>query len=158
MKTQKSLLLVASTDCTPVHLLSLNKWGWGKSGFFSVAQSYISLQSPQALIETTIVSKQVWDPLDLPKVNFFRWVLMHRKVLTGENLVKTGFIGPHRCSMCCNALETMDHLFLDCPFTQEVWKISLQGLNATVPKQISVVNLFSLWKARYPQEIQSSTN
>jgi hypothetical protein len=47
---------------------------------------------------------------------------------------------------------------VDCPFAQEVWKISLQGLNVTVPNQISVVNLFSSWKARYPQEIQSSPN
>jgi hypothetical protein len=156
LQTQKSLLLVALTDCAPVHLLLPDKWGWGKSGFFTVARGYISLQSPQAMIETTTLWKQIWDPLGLPKVNFFCWVLMHRKVLTGENLVKRGFIGPHRCSMCCNALETMDHLFVDCPFTQEVWKISLQGLNATVPKQISVVNLISSWKARYPQEIPSS--
>jgi hypothetical protein len=82
---------------------------------------------------------------------------MHKKVLTGENLVKRGVIGPHRCSMCCNALETMDHLFVDCPFAQEVWKISLQGLNVTVPKQITVVTLFSSWKACYPHEVQSSS-
>jgi hypothetical protein len=153
---QKSLLLAALTDCAPVHLLSRDKWGWGKSGFYSVAQGYNTLHPPQALNETTTLWKQVWDPLGLPKVNFFSWVLMHRKILTGENLAKRGFIGPHRCPMCCNALEMMDHLFVDCPFTQEVWKISLQGLNATAPRQISVVDLFSSWKARYPQEIQSS--
>jgi hypothetical protein len=85
-----------------------DKWGWGKSGFFTIAQGFISLQSPQAPIETTTLWKQVWDPLGLPKVNFFCWVLMHRKVLTGENLAKRGIIGPHRCSMCCNALEMTD--------------------------------------------------
>jgi hypothetical protein len=135
-----------------------DKWGWGKSGFYSVAQGYISLQSPQALIESVIPWKQIWDPLGLPKVNFFCWVLMHKKLLTGENLTKRGIIGPHRCPMCCNAPETTDHLFVDCHFAQEVWKISLQGLNVTTLNHISVVNLFSSWKARYPQETQSSPN
>ena len=83
---------------------------------------------------------------------------MHMKLLTGENLTKRGIIGPHRCPMCCNAPETTDHLFVDCPFAQEVWKISLQGLNITTLNHISVVNLFSSWKARYPQETQSSPN
>jgi hypothetical protein len=156
MHLQKSLLLVALTDCAPLHLLSRDKWGWGKSGFYSVAQVYNALQPPQASKETTTLWKQVWDPLGLPKVNFFSWVLMHRKILTGENLAKRGFIGPHRYPMCCQALEMMDHLFIDCPFAQEVWKISLQGLNATAPRQISVVELFSSWKERYPQEIQSN--
>jgi hypothetical protein len=119
-----------------VHLLLSDKWGWGKTGFYTAAQGFISLQSPQALIESTTLWKQVWDPLGLPKINFFCWVLMHRKVLTGENLAKRGIIGPHRCSMCCNALEMMDHLFVDCPFAQEVWKISLQDLNVRVPNRL----------------------
>jgi hypothetical protein len=59
---------------------------------------------------------------------------MYRKILTGENLAKRGLIGPHRCPMCFHALETMDHLFVDCPFVQEVWKISLQGLTATTAR------------------------
>jgi hypothetical protein len=81
---------------------------------------------------------------------------MHKKTLTGKILAKQGFIGPHRCPMCCRAPETMEHLFVDCPFAQEVWKISLQGLNATPPRQISMIDLFSSWKVRYPQETQSS--
>jgi hypothetical protein len=81
---------------------------------------------------------------------------MHMKILTCENIAKIGFIGPHRCPMCFHALEMMDHLFLDCPFAQDVWKISLQGLNARALRHISVVDLFSSWKAHYPQEIQSS--
>jgi hypothetical protein len=144
------------TDCAPIHLLSRNKWGWGKIGFYSVAQGYSALHPPQALKETATLRKKVWDPLGLPKVNFFRWVLMHRKILTEENMAKRGFIGPHRCPMCFQALEMMDHLFVDCPFTQEVWKIALQGLNATAPRQISMVELFSSWKACYPQDTQSS--
>jgi hypothetical protein len=64
----------------------MDKWGWGKTGIYTTAQGFTSLQSHQASIESTSLWKQVWDPLGLPKVNFFFWVLMHKKVLTGENL------------------------------------------------------------------------
>ena len=122
MHLQKSLLLFALTDCAPLHLLSRDKWGWGKSGFYSVAQGYNALQPPQASKETTTLWKQVWDPLGLPKVNFFSWVLMHGKILTGENLAKRGFIGAHRYPMCCQALEMMDHLFVDRPSRKKYGK------------------------------------
>jgi hypothetical protein len=120
MHSQKSLLLATLTDCTHVHLLSRDKWGWGNSDFYTVSQGYNTLHPPKALKETMTLWKQIWDPLYLPKVNFFNWVLMHKKTLTGENVEKRGFIGSHRCPMCCSAPETMEHLFVDCPFAQEV--------------------------------------
>jgi hypothetical protein len=152
----KNLLLATLTDCAPVHLLSRDKWGWGHFDFYSVAQGYNTLHLPQAPNETTTLWKQIWDPLSLPKVNFFNWVIMHKKTLTGKNLEKRGFIGPHRCPMCCQAPEMMEHLFVDYPFAQEVWKISLQGLNSTPLRHILMIDLLSSWKVRYPQETQRS--
>jgi hypothetical protein len=157
LQNQNNLLLVALTGLAPVHLLSTEKWGWGKTRIYTAVQGFTSLQSHQVSIQSTSIWKQVWDPLGLPKVNFFFWVLMHKKVLTGENLIKRGIIGPHRCSLCCNALETMDHLFVDCPFAQEVWNLFLHDLNVTAPTQITVVTLFSSWKARYPHVVQSKS-
>jgi ribonuclease HI len=82
---------------------------------------------------------------------------MHKKSLTGENLIKRGVAGPHRCPLCYSAIETMDHFFVDCPFSQEAWKITLNGLNATTPTQTIVTTLFSSWKARYPQVVHSKS-
>jgi hypothetical protein len=156
MHLEKSLFLAILTDCTPVNLLSRDKWGWGNSCFYSVAQGYNTLHPPQDLNESATLWKKIWNPLNLPKVNFFCWVLMHKKNLIGKNMEKRGFIGPHRFPMCFHAPEMMEHLFVDCPFNEEVWKLSLQGLNATPLRHISVNNLFSSWKVSYSQEIQSS--
>lgn len=101
--------------------------------------------------------KQVWDSFGLPKINFFFWVLMQKKILTGENMIKIIIFGPHRCALCRKALETMDHLFVDCIFTKDVWNFILQHLNVSVPTQIYVVNLFSTWKVRYPHAISSKS-
>lgn len=121
-----------SDGFAPMHLHALDKWGWGKSRIYTAAQGYSSLQSQHVSIHTASFWKRVWDPLSLPMVIFFCWVLMHQKILTGEYLLKRGIIGPHRCVLCINDLETIEHLFMDCPFTQEVWKIFLHGLNTIV--------------------------
>jgi len=58
---------------------------------------------------------------------------MHRRVLTGDNLVKRRIIGPHRFPLNFSAQETIEHLFIECPFTQEVWSQAMLGLNAQIP-------------------------
>ena len=52
--------------------------------------------------------------------------------------------------MCHKASENLDHLFVDCVFSQSVWALVLQGLNTSLPSKIPVIALFSSWKARYP--------
>jgi hypothetical protein len=53
-----------------------------------------------------------------------------------------------------SAQETLDHLFIDCPFTQEVWMQAMHGLNAQTPSQLTVVNLFTSWKGRFPHALK----
>lgn len=71
---------------------------------------------------------------------------MHGKVLTGDNLSKRGIHGPHWCSLYYKAQETMEHVFVDCTFAQEVWDCILQGLNVSAPSQVKIANLFSTWR------------
>jgi hypothetical protein len=82
---------------------------------------------------------------------------MHRRVLTRDNLAKRGIIGSHKCTFCCSAQETLDHLFIDYPFTQEVWTQAMHGLNAQTPSQLTVVNFFASWKGRSPHELKRKT-
>jgi ribonuclease HI len=81
---------------------------------------------------------------------FFFWTLMHKKILTGENLMKRNIAGPHRCALCKEAMETSDHLFVDCQFANKVWLLTLHGLKVAAPSNISVVDLFTTWKDCYP--------
>lgn len=93
------------------------------------------------------------DAYGIPKVNFFTWLLIHRKVLTGENLAHRGIIGPHWCILCRSASENVNHLFVSCIFAQSVWVVVLHGLYAPAPLQCTVVELFSTWTSRYPRAL-----
>lgn len=142
-------LLAKLTGLAPVHLHLRDKWGWGKTGTYSARLGFVALQEQQHQIHTTKLWKHVWDPFGLPKINFFCWILMHKRTLTGDNLEKSGISGPQRCPLCCKAQETIDHLFIQCPFSQEVWLQAIMGLNAYILEQSSVVSLFATWKERY---------
>lgn len=66
--------------------------------------------------------KFIWAFPSLPKVDFFCWKLAHNSILTRDNLCRHGMAGPSRFPLCVSDEETANHLFLICPFAQEVWR------------------------------------
>eukprot|EP00253_Pinus_taeda_P025214 PITA_25214 len=145
----KSLLLNAA----PVHHNIADRWGWGETGFYTPSLGYSALQTKKDSIRTPSFWKQVWNAKGLPEVNFFFWILMQNKQLTGDNLSKRNFLGPHRCAMCKNSGETAPHLFIDCVYAKEVWTLTLLGLPASLPQHSSIADLFSEWPKYYPHSI-----
>ena len=63
---------------------------------------------------------------------------------------KRGFHGMFKCCFCNSAVETSNHNFLDCVFSQSMWELVLSGLNAFAPSQTSVVSLTTFWQDRIP--------
>jgi hypothetical protein len=54
------------------------------------------------------------------KVKILMWLSVENKVLTWDNGMKRGWIGPSRCTMCKVDEETTHRLFVSCFFTQKV--------------------------------------
>jgi len=134
-----------------------DSWGWGQSGVYTTAAGYRALQASRISRQTPTFWKNVWDPLALPKVNFFFWTLAHNKLLTGDNLEKRNIAGPHRCVLCSSNYETAQHLFLECNFAKEVWGIILHEFQIILPSQISVTELYTTWSRFYSQYIPSKS-
>lgn len=51
---------------------------------------------------------------------------MHGKILTQDNLKRRGFQLPNRCILCKVEEESIDHLFIHCPFARHLWTITLE--------------------------------
>ena len=124
--------------------------GLGPLWKYSSTQGFSELQIPLASSLSPVIWKSFWSSYCLPKVNFFTWLLMHKRVLKGENLSKHGFHRPFWCFLCNDVIETSDHIFIDCAFSQLVWELVLNGLSASAPFQISAVSLFASWLDRIP--------
>jgi hypothetical protein len=51
----------------------------------------------------------------------FKWLVLHNRILTWENLRKRGFIGLSWCHLCQTKEETTNHLLDECSYTSEIW-------------------------------------
>lgn len=153
LQTQINSFLDLLEDAAPIHRSMKDRWGWGHTREYTTAEGYKAYQTTGNNKHSAAFWKNVWELLALPKVNFFFWTLMHNKILTGDNMAKRKFAGPHWCALCrCNT-ETAQHLFIDCLFAKEVWDLMLQDFRISSPSQSTVSDLFAEWNHLYPQRI-----
>jgi hypothetical protein len=75
------------------------------------------------VVEPTFWYTELWH-WQLPlKVKLFTWLMLEQKILTWENLLKRGFVGPSKCVLCGLKEENVKHLFVECSFTKDIWYI-----------------------------------
>lgn len=115
------------------------EWDKDKRGHFSVNFAYKELNIAGAK-ERDWPWKMIWKPKIPYKINCFIWLLAKEAVLTHENLNK----GPQlasRCVLCGDQVETINHLFLQCKWTDQLWRmfISMKGIKWVKPGSIADV-------------------
>ena len=70
------------------------------------------------------LAKFIWSSKAPSKVKAFTWLVAHRKVNTNDLLQLRRpyrFLNPQWCIICRGDGESIDHLFLHCPFTMWLW-------------------------------------
>ncbi|KAL6272731.1 hypothetical protein ACE6H2_023423 [Prunus campanulata] len=96
-----------------------NIWRLTPNGDFSVKSAYntFCLDDP--------TSKWAWDfiwQLHLPpKTKTFLWLFGHKKLLTNVQRQKKGLTQILNCPRCAAPMETIEHLFKDCPISIATW-------------------------------------
>ena len=103
------------------------RWGHSTSGTFSVKEAYY-LQENHPGQGLDLVWSKVWLPFLWPKISFFLWLTVQNRILTWDNLLKRGFTGPSRCTLCMQNEETMEHLLNTCPYSQQIWDWGAQAM------------------------------
>ena len=93
--------------------------------------------------------KSIWKQKIPSRVAFFVRTAASRKCLTIDNLRKKRVCILDRCYMCKCSSETVNHLFLHCPVTLELWDMvfGLFGVYWVMP--MSVVELFACQQGRF---------
>ena len=114
------------------------KWRLTFSGLFSVKSLYFDYMNDH----TIYLRKYVWK-LKVPlKIKIFMWFLSRKVLLTKDNLVKRNWIGCTRC-VFCSSQETINHLFISCPFAKAVWRVVHFTFSIVPPA--NVTNMFGNW-------------
>ncbi len=93
------------------------RWRWSKSKAFSVKSMYLFLQDSGVV---DIRFDHLWK-LKLPlKVKIFVRLVLRRRVLTADLLLKRGWTGDDRCVMCLGPMESADHIFVGYSFSNSL--------------------------------------
>jgi len=94
----------------------------------------------------------IWK-LKIPlKIKIFLWYLQRGVVLTKDNHAKKNWSGSQKyCG--CNSNETINHLFLHCPYARMVWRIIFFATGLSPPR--SVCHMFGSWLSNQSKKIRN---
>jgi hypothetical protein len=76
------------------------------------------------------------------KLKKIMWFLNRKVLLTMDNLAKRNWKGCTKCCFC-GEQETVEHLFLSCPFAKILWRIVQYSFN--LPPPTNITNMFGNW-------------
>jgi hypothetical protein len=86
-------------------------WNLTTSGIFTIKSMYEDLMNDH----TPFLRKYLWKLKISLKIKIFMWFLHNKVLLTKDNLAKRNWKGCPKCCFC-EAQETIEHLFIACPF------------------------------------------
>ena len=69
--------------------------------------------------------KCLWRYNCLAKSKLLGWTILEGKTRTWDVLQKHLYQRPGWCVLCCECVETINHLFVHCPFTNKIWMETL---------------------------------
>ena len=98
-------------------------WDRGKYGSITAEELYSS-EIEELYPSTGIWWHHVIWRWDAPlKILCFLWLALSGRILTWDVLCKRGFSGPNICLLCMEAAESVDHLFCQCTFSLQIWRL-----------------------------------
>jgi hypothetical protein len=67
--------------------------------------------------------KLIWNSWAPPRCKFFMWLLLQNRLWTSARLQLRGWENNYFCALCERNLETVHHLFIECPYSCWVWAL-----------------------------------
>ncbi|CAN1816595.1 Putative ribonuclease H protein At1g65750 [Linum perenne] len=121
-------------------------WSLQSDGLFSVSSLRRRLTATKYQGSHDFPADVVWQPAVPSKIVCLCWKIFHRKVATIDNLQRKGFSLANRCVLCESSSESVDHLFIRCVFSSEVWSILSSKLSIHGPFPLGIADLIEGWK------------
>ncbi|WMV09517.1 hypothetical protein MTR67_002902 [Solanum verrucosum] len=113
-------------------------WKGNKKGIFKVNCAYNWLNNSYQLTSNW-PWKGIWKSKIPLKVSCFVWLLVKEAILTQDNLMKRRIPLCSRCLFYGETVETVNHLFLHCRVTSQLWRLflNLKGVSWVMPSKIT---------------------
>lgn len=107
-------------------------WKWSPDGKYSVSSAYRAFFFGATELRG---AKELWRSKALPRVKFFFWLAIHRRLWTAERRWRHGLQDDSACVLCAQEPETIDHLLIGCMVARQLWfaLLTALGLQSLAP-------------------------
>ena len=127
-------------------------WSRSKKGKYKVDEGYKLITMEQDGIANHGMNgmdrKNLWK-LKIPyKICMFLWKLLHNGLSTRMELIRRQIMVSPKCVMCDQEDETLDYLFLKCPFDRALWFVSSYTLRSDAISSVQQWLITTLEKCR----------
>lgn len=102
------------------------RWRWTSIGTYTVSSAY-EIQFYGGIIKP--IASHLWKAETEPKCRFLAWLILNNSVLTADNLASKNWPHEERCPLCYAELETTEHLFTGCNYTEAAWNELSHNVN-----------------------------
>ena len=127
-------------ECVPnMGVRDCHTWEWDPKWVLSVRNAYYRLNDGGLRWAFTKVIWKVKAPL---KVMAFIWFPIYRMILTWDNIMKRRWQWSSVCVLCKTEEESVNHLFLVCPFSVGIGDRLARCLRLHLPQLPTTVNFF----------------
>ncbi|KAK3200453.1 hypothetical protein Dsin_023868 [Dipteronia sinensis] len=118
---QNSFLQVLDSIVLRIKIKDELVWGLCPSGIFKVGYFRRCLEEVNGVAHDN--AKLLWKRIIPPKVELFSWQLFRGRVMVRDVLNHFGCAQglSLKCPLCKGGSETVDHLFLLCPWSWDLW-------------------------------------
>ncbi|QHN75933.1 uncharacterized protein LOC107614814 [Arachis ipaensis] len=124
-------------------------WKFENKCVFSTRSVIQTIQSEMLSAEITSFSftSSLWKGFVPPRIELFGWFVLVGRVNTKERLTKLGvhIQSDSSCVLCSKEAESVEHLFLRCKVTWQVWCKWLRSLSREWIIPGTIKELFESW-------------
>lgn len=72
--------------------------------------------------------KGIWFKHYTPKYSFLTWLAVKDRLSTGSRMLHWNVSVDISCVFCKEPLETIEHLFFECPYSKQIWESMAKGV------------------------------
>ncbi|KAK3229608.1 hypothetical protein Dsin_001489 [Dipteronia sinensis] len=145
-------------SCIKVRKMFSDKvaWSFCPHGLFSVQSFHKCLEGDMR--GNRLKSLQIWNNYCPPKVEIFVWNLLKERVLVKDVLSHFGMdlSSNMSCPLCGKCIETVDHLFLQCNWSWNLWLEGLSWWEVSCASNDKLIQWWEGWRGLCPKSKSKS--
>jgi hypothetical protein len=118
-------------------------WPWTESGMFSTKSAYLAMCHGSEYFR---MAEAIWSAKAPLKCQIFMWLAVLHRLWTSDRRERHGLqMTTDPCYVCLQAVDTVEHILVQCPFAREVWFCVFSRLHIQAAPPVVDCNLQDWW-------------